>query len=178
MKLAQLFRKAKVNWGEIGQLPVIQFSVIVEKYLTAEYCDWQEIKYSKESCGKLLHAQNHIGWLWNHSSTDTQGSLCVAGGHGWHTAGHLISIGSAAALTKGPRKWKCTHMRMYVWSKINSVTFTQECVFRHALEVSSEVRTSWSTHRNILHRIDSNSFDQHHQSEPQLLDPQSLQRVL
>lgn len=37
MKLAQLFRKAKVNWGEMGQLSVIQFSVIVEKHLTAEY---------------------------------------------------------------------------------------------------------------------------------------------
>ncbi len=82
---------------------VIQFGVIAGKYLTAEYCDW----YSKEPCNKFLQMHKckfTSAGYGNGSSADTQGSLCVAGGHGWHTAGHLISIGSAAALTKGPRR--------------------------------------------------------------------------
>lgn len=88
--------------------PVILFSVTEEKYLTTEYCDQPTIiMYSKDPCNKFLHMHKckfiSAGYG-NRSSTDTQGSLCVAGGHGWHTAGHLISIGSAAALTKGPRR--------------------------------------------------------------------------
>lgn len=97
----------------MGQLSVIRFSVIVEKCLTAEYCDWQEIKYSKESCGKLLYAQNHIGWLWeSFLHRHTRVIVCSWGprlAHSWAPHFHWLR----SSPHKGPAEMK-VHTYAYV----------------------------------------------------------------